>query len=134
MRGIRKNFFALGMLSSCLYGSLEALEFGSMGNTSAAMGGAGVALKHSVWGLYYNPALLAADPRVKMGYSLGVGLEEHNLAEITKIDIKNMADTAERLVNTFASGSGASAGEVTNIVKIDLPLYYKVLMVMSNKI
>ena len=117
MRGIRKNFFALGMLSSCLYGSLEALEFGSMGNTSAAMGGAGVALKHSVWGLYYNPALLAADPRVKMGYSLGVGLEEHNLAEITKIDIKNMADTAERLVNTFASGSGASAGEVTNIVK-----------------
>lgn len=52
-----------------------------------------------------------------MGYSLGVGLEEHNLAKITKIDIKNMADTAERLVNTFASGSGANVGEITNVVK-----------------
>ncbi|WP_334084398.1 conjugal transfer protein TraF [Helicobacter typhlonius] len=117
MWGTRKKFLALGMLSSCFYGSLEALEFGSMGNTSAAMGGAGVALKHSAWGLYYNPALLSSDPRVKMGYSLGVGLEEHNLAKITKIDIKNMADTAERLVNTFASGSGANVGEITNVVK-----------------
>lgn len=87
MWGIRKNFLALGMLSSCFYGSLEALEFGSMGNTSAAMGGAGVALKHSAWGLYYNPALLSSDPRVKMGYSLGIGLKEHNLAKIAKIEV-----------------------------------------------
>ncbi|AAP77342.1 conjugal transfer protein TraF [Helicobacter hepaticus] len=117
MWGIRKNFLALGMLSSCFYGSLEALEFGSMGNTSAAMGGAGVALKHSAWGLYYNPALLSSDPRVKMGYSLGIGLKEHNLAKIAKIDIKNMANTAERLVSTFASGSGTNVGEITNVVK-----------------
>ncbi|BDB65221.1 hypothetical protein T36_1695 [Helicobacter cinaedi] len=112
-----KKLFGFILLGSSFVSQLCALEFGSMGNTSAAMGGAGVALKHSAWGLYYNPALLSSDPRVKMGYSLGVGLEEHNLAKITKIDIKNMADTAERLVNTFASGSGASVGEVTNVVK-----------------
>ncbi|MCX2717911.1 conjugal transfer protein TraF [Helicobacter sp. MIT 21-1697] len=112
-----KRFLALGMLSSCFYNSLEALEFGSMGNTSAAMGGAGVALKHSAWGLYYNPALLSSDPRVKMGYSLGIGLKEQNLAKLAKIDINNMADTAERLVSTFASNSGASVGEVTNVVE-----------------
>lgn len=112
-----KRLFGFILLGSSFVSQLYALEFGSMGNTSAAMGGAGVALKHSAWGLYYNPALLSSDPKVKLGYSLGVGLREQNLAKITKIDIKNMADTAERLVNTFASGSGASVGEVTNVVK-----------------
>ena len=112
-----KKLFGFILLGSSFVSQLCALEFGSMGNTSAAMGGAGVALKHSAWGLYYNPALLSSDPKVKLGYSLGVGLREQNLAKITKIDIKNMADTAERLVNTFASGSGASVGEVTNVVK-----------------
>ncbi|WP_295699735.1 conjugal transfer protein TraF [uncultured Helicobacter sp.] len=93
-----------------------ALEFGSMGNTSASMGGAGVALKSSAWGLYYNPALLAADPRVKIGYSLGIGFKEHNLAEITKIDISNMSNVAERLIETFTDTSGANAGEIKNVV------------------
>lgn len=93
-----------------------ALEFGSMGNTSASMGGAGVALKSSAWGLYYNPALLAADPRVKIGYSLGIGFKEHNLAEITKIDINNMSNVAERLIETFTDTSGANAGEIKNVV------------------
>ena len=109
-----KKIAALSMLGVSFS---SALDFGSMGNTSAAMGGAGVALKHSVWGLYYNPALLSSDPRVKIGYSLGVGLKEQNLAKITKLDVNNLANTAERLVNTFAGGSGASAGEITDIVE-----------------
>ncbi|TLD96999.1 hypothetical protein LS71_004685 [Helicobacter jaachi] len=88
-----------------------------MGNTSAAMGGAGVALKHSAWGLYYNPALLSSDPRVKMGYSLGLGFKEQNLARLAKIDIDNMSSTAERLVATFTDTSGVNAGAVTDIVK-----------------
>ena len=68
-----KRLFGLILLGSSFVSQLCALEFGSMGNTSAAMGGAGVALKHSAWGLYYNPALLSSDPKVKLGYSLGVG-------------------------------------------------------------
>ncbi|BAM12843.1 hypothetical protein HCN_1659 [Helicobacter cinaedi PAGU611] len=89
-----------------------------MGNTSAAMGGAGVALKHSAWGLYYNPALLSSDPKIKLGYSLGVGLREQNLAKLTTIDINNMTSTAERLVATFSGGSGTSStGGITDIIK-----------------
>lgn len=94
-----------------------ALEFGSMGNTSAAMGGAGVALKHSAWGLYYNPALLSSNPKTKIGYSLGIGLKERNLAKLTNIDVKNMQNTAERLIETFANASSGttSQSEITNI-------------------
>ena len=114
-----KKLFGFILLSGLFVSQLCALEFGSMGNTSAAMGGAGVALKHSAWGLYYNPALLSSDPKVKLGYSLGVGLREQNLAKLTTIDINNMTDTAERLIATF-TGAGAgvpSAGVITNIIK-----------------
>lgn len=97
---------------------LVALEFGTMGNTSAGMGGAGVALKHSAWGLYYNPALLASDPRVKLGYSLGVGLREQNLSDLATIDVANMQDTASRLVSVFSGAQGAvNPGAITDIMK-----------------
>lgn len=114
-----KRLFGFILLSSLFVSQLCALEFGSMGNTSAAMGGAGVALKHSAWGLYYNPALLSSDPKVKLGYSLGVGLREQNLAKLTTIDINNMTDTAERLIATFSGGTSGvpSAGVITEIIK-----------------
>ncbi|WP_110554794.1 conjugal transfer protein TraF [Helicobacter cinaedi] len=110
-----KKIVAFTMLGGLFLSRLCALEFGSMGNTSAAMGGAGVALKHSAWGLYYNPALLSSDPKVKLGYSLGVGLREQNLAKLTTIDINNMSSTAERLIATF-SGSGTSAA-ITDVIQ-----------------
>lgn len=114
-----KKIVAFTMLGGLFLSRLCALEFGSMGNTSAAMGGAGVALKHSAWGLYYNPALLSSDPKVKLGYSLGVGLREQNLAKLTTIDINNMTDTAERLIATFSGGNigTPSAGEIQNVIK-----------------
>lgn len=114
-----KKIVAFTMLGGLFLSRLCALEFGSMGNTSAAMGGAGVALKHSAWGLYYNPALLSSDPKVKLGYSLGVGLREQNLAKLTTIDINNMTDTAERLIATFSGGTGGSvnAGVITDVIK-----------------
>ena len=115
-----KKLFGFILLGSSFVSQLCALEFGSMGNTSAAMGGAGVALKHSAWGLYYNPALLSSDPKVKLGYSLGVGLREQNLAKLTTIDINNMTDTAERLIATFTNaGTGGvpSTGVITEIIK-----------------
>ncbi|WP_258864154.1 MULTISPECIES: conjugal transfer protein TraF [unclassified Helicobacter] len=94
----------------------SALEFGGMGNTSAGMGGAGVALKNSAWGLYYNPALLSASPKVKFGYSLGVGISEKNLAQLATVDIANMQDTATRLASSFSGGSGGGAGAVNGVV------------------
>lgn len=114
-----KKIVAFTMLGGLFLSQLCALEFGSMGNTSAAMGGAGVALKHSAWGLYYNPALLSSDPKVKLGYSLGVGLREQNLAKLTTIDINNMSSTAERLIETF-SGSGSGSGTsavITDVIQ-----------------
>lgn len=115
-----KRLFGFILLGSSFVSQLCALEFGSMGNTSAAMGGAGVALKHSAWGLYYNPALLSSDPKVKLGYSLGVGLREQNLAKLTTIDINNMTSTAERLIATFTNagtGGSVNAGVITDVIK-----------------
>ncbi len=112
-----KKIVAFTMFGGLFLSRLCALEFGSMGNTSAAMGGAGVALKHSAWGLYYNPALLSSDPKIKLGYSLGVGLREQNLAKLTTIDINNMTDTAERLVATFSGSGTSNTGVITDIIK-----------------
>lgn len=112
-----KRLFGFILLSSSFVSQLCALEFGSMGNTSAAMGGAGVALKHSAWGLYYNPALLSSDPKVKLGYSLGVGLREQNLAKLTTIDINNMTDTAERLIMTFSGSGSSTSAVITDVIQ-----------------
>lgn len=97
--------------------SMYALEFGTMGNVSASMGGAGVALKNSAFGLYYNPALLSASPKVKFGYSVGVNIQEKNIAQLATIDIANMQKTAQNLAQTFsgAGGSGAVDGVVNAI-------------------
>ena len=99
--------------------SMYALEFGTMGNVSASMGGAGVALKNSAFGLYYNPALLSASPKVKFGYSVGVNIQEKNIAQLATIDIANMQKTAQNLAQTFsgAGGSGAVDGVVNAIDK-----------------
>lgn len=77
-------------ISSIAY--LQALEFGVMGNVSAGMGGAGVALKNSPFALYYNPALLSAESSVKIGYSVGVGIREKNLDKAAGINLKNFTN------------------------------------------
>ena len=69
---MKKIAYVLAAMGASAY----ALEFGTMGNVSASMGGAGVALKNSAFGLYYNPALLSASPKVKFGYSFGVNVQE----------------------------------------------------------
>lgn len=97
----------LYVLATCV-ASMHALEFGTMGNVSASMGGAGVALKNSAFGLYYNPALLSASPKVKFGYSVGVSIQEKNIAQLATIDIANMQQTAQNLASSFG-GSGSTA-------------------------
>lgn len=79
------------------------LEFGSMGQVSMGMGGAGVALKDSAWGLYYNPALLGADRRGKFGYSFGVQIKEQNLLELASIDVDNLKNLPQTLTDQLTS-------------------------------
>ncbi|MGX2984638.1 conjugal transfer protein TraF [Helicobacter sp. 23-1048] len=103
----KKSHLLYLSIAVCLSTS-NALEFGTMGNMSAGMGGAGVALKNSSFGLYYNPALLAATPKIRLGYSAGVNIRERNIARLGSIDLSNMQDTATRLGETFKGGGDTS--------------------------
>lgn len=107
-RTIEKSLLLLG----CVLGLSYGLEFGSMGNTSAGIGGAGVAVKDSAWGLYYNPALLGADRRAKFGYSFGLTMKEQNLLQMLNIDTENLSNFSTTL-NDQLMGSGGSGKTVT---------------------
>lgn len=61
---------------------LNALGFAPMGNVSTSLGGSGVALRNSAWGLYYNPALLSSDPRSKFSFSGGFYLSQTGVNEL----------------------------------------------------
>ena len=98
-------------LSMALSTSLSALEFGGMGNVSMGMGGAGVALKNSQWGLYYNPALLGASKKSRFGYSFGLGVQEKNLLSLARIDINNL----QKLPSSLASAFGAKTKSVRGV-------------------
>ncbi len=87
------------IVSLALLGSAYALEFGQMGNISAGMGGAGVALKNSQWAIYYNPALLAVNKKSGFAYSFGVGYRDTNLSRALGIDVDNAKSTIENLQN-----------------------------------
>ncbi|TLD96963.1 hypothetical protein LS71_005070 [Helicobacter jaachi] len=88
------------------------LEFGTMGNAAAGMGGAGVAVRDSAWGLYYNPALLGADRRSKFGYSFGVQFKEQNLLQLATIDTAALEDLPAKLTSQL-TGSGSGGTNVT---------------------
>ena len=99
----------LGFLA-CMHISF-ALGFGSMGQVSSSIGGAGVALKNSAWGIYYNPALLGGDRRTKIGYSFGAQIQEQNLLEIaTNIDgITKISSTlGDKLLGGAVAGGAVS--------------------------
>ena len=93
------------VLASSLFCATQAfgLEFGHMGNISASMGGAGVALKNSQWGLYYNPALLGASNKSRFAYSFGVAIRENNLIELSKVDFNNLASLPAQFSALFNS-------------------------------
>ena len=83
---------------------LEAMEFGTMGNVSASMGGAGVALK-SPFALYYNPALIASDSKMRIGYSIGIGMEQSNLDKLTNLNFTKMISSLTSLGSQLGGGS-----------------------------
>lgn len=92
---------ALLLAPALLANALFALEFGGVGNVSAGMGGAGVALKQSQWTLYYNPALLGIVNKSSFGYSFGVEYKETNLLAATNIDRNNIEEMYKELEGLF---------------------------------
>ncbi len=94
------------------------LEFGVMGNVSAGMGGAGVALKNSPFALYYNPALLSAANSIRFGYSVGIGMREKGFDKIANIDLNNFSNAAGNFVDLLGGFSGGSSGSVDDFSTI----------------
>ncbi|TLD83019.1 conjugal transfer protein TraF [Helicobacter trogontum] len=99
-----KRFALHGLLLSGMFSLVEAMEFGTMGNVSASMGGAGVALK-SPFALYYNPALIASDSKMRIGYSVGVGLSQSNLDKLTNLNFVKMVESLTSLGSQMGGGS-----------------------------
>ena len=95
-----------------LANALFALEFGGVGNVSAGMGGAGVALKQSQWTLYYNPALLGIVNKSSFGYSFGAEYKETNLLDVAKININNIKEMRDELENLFKKQEGEKPNEL----------------------
>ncbi|MDO7253259.1 conjugal transfer protein TraF [Helicobacter cappadocius] len=93
---MKKILIFLGALGT-FFSNVAALEFGGMGNVSAGMGGAGVALSSSPYGIYYNPALLSADNKTKFGYSIGVQYRQKNIDKLANVDFRNIASSPESL-------------------------------------
>lgn len=91
-----------------------ALEFGSMGNTPASVGGAGVAYKKNSWALYYNPALLAVNRKFNIAYSFGVGYGENNLAQLANIDYDNIQNLPDTITNLAQGKSAISGMQIIN--------------------
>lgn len=68
-----------------------------MGNVSAGMGGAGVALSSSPYGVYYNPALLSADNKTKFGYSIGIEYRQKNIDKIANVNLSDITSSPQSL-------------------------------------
>lgn len=100
-----RKFISLSVILSSVVGISNAMEFGTMGNVSASMGGAGVALK-SPFGLYYNPALIASERKFRLAYSLSAGIEQNNLDRLTNIDF----DKTMKALQNVGSSMGGNVG------------------------
>lgn len=87
-------------LFSCACVGFYGIGFAPMGNVSTSLGGSGVALRNSAWGLYYNPALLSSEPRSKFAFGMGL--------EILRGDITPLLDLSagssfDQMIATFQS-------------------------------
>lgn len=78
---MKKLFSTFILVSSCTLPAF-ALEFGTMGSQAFGMAGTGVAVKNSSWGLYYNPALIAADSKFSIALSGSIQAKDKNFWNI----------------------------------------------------
>ena len=106
----KSTLSCLLLAPALLANALFALEFGGVGNVSAGMGGAGVALKQSQWTLYYNPALLGIVNKSSFGYSFGAEYKETNLLAATNINTNNIEEMYKELDGLFKGTATNSAG------------------------
>ena len=111
-RTISRFTFSISLLAVIQASPLFAMEFGTMGNVSASMGGAGVALK-SPFALYYNPALIASDSKMRIGYSIGLGLDQSNLDKLTNLDFSKMIQSLASLGSQLSGGNGVTTISTT---------------------
>ena len=72
--------------------TLSAMEFNEVGHKALGMGGVGVAVKNSPYGLFFNPALLGAKPGTKIGYSLGGAISHKNMFELLNYNLGAISD------------------------------------------
>lgn len=80
---------ALGLSS---VSTLSAMEFNEVGHKALGMGGVGVAVKNSPYGLFFNPALLGAKPGTKIGYSIGGAINHKNMFELLNYNLSAISD------------------------------------------
>lgn len=104
---------------------LGAFEFGYMGNTSFGMGGSGVGVANSAWGLYYNPAMQGVDNTFKVGYSLGARYSERGVSDLLSLknitnDLKNLANNIDKL-NSILNNNGVDVA-LENGITLQAPL------------
>lgn len=89
----------IALFSSLFVGSY-GIGFAPMGNVSASLGGSGVALRNSAWGLYYNPALLSSDPRSKFAFGMGMQISRGDMTPLLELNSNSSFDD---MIATFRS-------------------------------
>lgn len=95
-----------------------SLGFAPMGNVSTSMGGAGVALRNSAWGLYYNPALLSSDPRSKFSFSGGLYVTRTNLNQVLEITTKTDYTEVEQILSNLKDAKAGIEGQMGVVAQI----------------
>lgn len=95
----------IALTLATLMASGQALEFGTMGSQAFGMGGVGVAIKHSPWGLYYNPALMAADSGFKVGLHVGFQSKSDNFFNLFNIKKNDSADLIQSKLEELTKNS-----------------------------
>lgn len=103
--------FKIALALATALTSVQALEFGTMGSQAFGMGGVGVAIKHSPWGLYYNPALMAADDGFKVGLYVGFHSKSDNFFNLFSI---NKNDPATQIQSKLEALTKDSSIKLTN--------------------
>lgn len=103
--------FKIALALATALTSVQALEFGTMGSQAFGMGGVGVAIKHSPWGLYYNPALMAADDGFKVGLYVGFQSKSDNFFDLFDI---NKNDPATQIQSKLEALTKDSSIKLTN--------------------
>lgn len=114
------------LASVALFGGLAisvgAFEFGYMGNTSFGMGGSGVGLANSAWGLYYNPALQGVDNNFKVGYSLGMRVKESGLSELKNFGLGKLNGNTDAVNKILKNNEIALTSENGIVLQVPLSL------------